>query len=137
MTNYKIVDVPVTMEKFFGKGKMLHPSLKLVESVVNTIPRGQVSTINILAKKLAKDFNVDVTCPMRFGNHIKKLAKQFPDLDSSTVPYWRVLRANETLVKTENYEACASKLEDEGFELSFKKPDQIKVIFDKDALFTF
>uniref|UniRef100_UPI003F5CE552 hypothetical protein n=1 Tax=Maribacter litoralis TaxID=2059726 RepID=UPI003F5CE552 len=77
MTKSKIVDIPTKMEKFYGKGKMLHPSVEEIEELVKTIPKGFVATIDALAKRLATDFGTDVTCPMRTGNGIKKIAERY------------------------------------------------------------
>ena len=63
-----IVSIPVKMEKFYGKGTMLHPSLDEIENLVNLIPKGKITTIDILCKRLAKDAGTNVTCPMRTGN---------------------------------------------------------------------
>lgn len=137
MTTHKIIDIPTKMEKFYGKGKMLHPSLELVELLIKRIPQGKISTIDLLAKKLANDFNVDITCPMRTGNIIKKLAKYFPIMEDSPTPYWRVIKKDEFLIKTGNLEDCAAQLEEEGFELFFKNEDKIKVNFGSNQLYTF
>ena len=74
---YKIVDVPEKMEKFYGKGTMLHPSIKEVEELLKEIPKGKITTLEVLGKKLAEDYGTDVTCPMRTGNAIKKISERY------------------------------------------------------------
>lgn len=138
MDKPNIVDIPEKMEKFYGKGKMLHPNIDIVEPVINLIPKGKITTIEVLGSKLAADFEVEITCPMRLGNTIKKIAKQNPDLNESPIPYWRIIRTDRLVIKTENFEIIAVKLEEEGFELSFNnKSGNIKVLFDEYQIFSF
>lgn len=40
------------MEKFFGKGKILHPDKDSVENLIRATPSGMITTIDILGKKL-------------------------------------------------------------------------------------
>ena len=137
MDKSKIVDIPVKMEKFYGKGKMLHPSVEEIEELIKTIPKGFVATIDTLTKRLSKDFNTDVTCPMRTGNAIKKISERYTiDTLDSEIPFWRVIRSNQLVVKSKNLELSASKIEDEGFQLIFNK-DTIKVNVDVTRIFTF
>jgi len=138
MTKSKIVDIPVKMEKFFGKGKMLHPSVEQVEELLKMIPKGSIATIDSLTKRLSDDFDTDVTCPMRTGNAIKKIAERYSnDNIDLKVPFWRVIRSNKLVVKSKNYEFSASQIEDEGFKLIFTKSDAIKVDVDSSKIFVF
>ncbi len=126
------------MEKYYGKGKMLHPSIEIVEDALRHIPQGQITTIDLVCKKLAQDFGTDVTCPMRTGNNLKKIAKAYSEVQiNANIPFWRVIRTDKMVIKFQNYEFWASKLEDEGFTLSFSKFGNIKVIFQSDNLFDF
>ena len=134
----KIVDIPIKMEKFYGKGTMLHPSITAVEELIKMIPLGYLSTIDSLAKRLAKDFGTHVTCPMRTGNAIKKISEghSIHTIDSQ-IPFWRVIRSDKQVVKTKNFEFWASKIEDEGFTLLFTKSGAIKVDIDSSRMFVF
>ena len=138
MNTSKIVSIPEKMEKFYGKGKMLHPSIEDIENLIKTIPKGKVSTIEALGKRLAKDYETDVTCPMRAGNSIKKISRRYSNENIDyKVPFWRVIRTDKCIVKTDNYEFWASKVEDEGFQLSFAKSGLIKVIVTEENMFDF
>ena len=139
MKNSKIVAIPTKMEKFYGKGTMLHPSVEDIEELVKTIPEGFIATIETLGKRLASDFDTDVTCPMRTGNAIKKIAERYLDetTNAPEVPFWRVIRTNNLVVKSKNYELGASKIEDEGFSLTYMKSGEIKVVVDTTRIFTF
>lgn len=139
MTNKNnIVSIPVKMEKFYGKGTMLHPSKEVIEELVKKIPRGSLASIDALCKRLAKDTGVNVTCPMRTGNAIKKISEQYSATYVDTnIPFWRVIKSNKQIVKSKNYELWASKIEDEGFELVYTKSGVIKVNVDDSKMFTF
>ncbi|WP_298503476.1 MGMT family protein [uncultured Maribacter sp.] len=138
MTKCKIIDIPTKMEKFYGKGKMLHPSIEEIEELVKTIPKGFVATIDALAKRLAKDFGTDVTCPMRTGNAIKKISERYSNdnIDLKT-PFWRVIRSDKMIIKSKNFDFCASKIEDEGFKLLFTKSGAIKLDVNGNRMFFF
>jgi len=138
MTKSKIVDIPIKMEKFYGKGKMLHPSIIDIEELVRTIPKGSVATIDSLAKRLAKIFSIDVTCPMRTGNALKKIAERYSnDNMDIKIPFWRVIRSDKLVIKSKNFEFWASKIEDEGFKLIFTKSGSIKLDVDSEKVFLF
>ena len=139
MRKITIVDIPKKMERYFGgKGKMLHPNIDMVEDLVRLIPFGKITTIEGLAKKLASDFETDVTCPMRTGNAIKKITERYlGDVSNNEVPYWRIVKKNQEIINSKYVALCASKLEDEGFSLSYLKSKKIKVNFNNDKLFAF
>ena len=138
MNTSKIVDIPVKMEKFYGKGKMLHPSIEDVEALIKIIPKGYVATIDAVSKRLAEDFGTDVTCPMRVGNAIKKTAERYLSEGADPdIPFWRVIRSNKLVVKSKNIEFSASKIEDEGFKLIFTKSDTIKLDANSSRMFAF
>jgi len=136
MNKPNIVTIPSKMERYYGEGTMLHPTIGIISEAILLIPKGQVTTIEHLGHKLAKDFKVNITCPMRIGNSIKKIAKS-NQLSDSNIPYWRVLRKDQLMIKTSTLEYDAVKVEKEGFELSFLKSGNIKVLFEKEELFTF
>ena len=138
MTKSKIVAIPTKMEKFYGKGKMLHPAVEDIEELVKTIPKGSVATIDAISKRLAKDFGTDVTCPMRTGNAIKKIAERYStDTIDFKIPFWRVIRSDKMILKSKNFEFWASQLEDEGFKLNFTKSGSIKLDVDSSSMFVF
>ncbi len=123
MNKSKIVPIPEKMEKYYGKGNILHPSQEDVSRYISEIPYGEVMNIKQLCEKLANEYGTQVTCPLRTGNFIKKLAKA----GNEEVPFWRVVRSDGLLVKMENLEHWAVKLEDEGIELTLTSKGKIKV----------
>ena len=137
MAKSKIVAIPSTMEKFYGKGTMLHPTIEEIEQLIKTIPRGKVATIDALTKRLSKNHGTDVTCPMRTGNGIKKIAERYvKDNIDITIPFWRVIRSDQLVVKSKNQELSASLIQDEGFQLVFNTSG-IKVQVAPNRLFLF
>ena len=138
MPKSNIVNIPVKMERFYGKGKMLHPSIDDVEALLKMVPKGKITTIEALAKRLAQNFGTDVTCPMRTGNAIKKISDRYVDESfDEQIPFWRVIRSNQQLIKSKNYERSAAQIETEGFELTYLKSKEVKVSYSEDQLFLF
>lgn len=134
-----IVDIPEKMEKFFGiKGKMLHPDILMVENLVRLIPLGKITTVDALAKKMAKDFKADISCPLRTENAVKKIIEKCADNAScDKLPFWRVVKKDKTIINSKNQELCSSKLKDDGFTLLYQKSGKIKVDFELSKLFSF
>src|SRR5437899_2853525 len=62
----KLVPVPPKMSRF-GKGMMLIPTPKLVDSLIRRVPRGKLITVGMIRKKLAAEYGADVTCPLTTG----------------------------------------------------------------------
>lgn len=133
----KIVNIPASMEKYYGVGTMLHPNLDLVIPLVKMITKGYLTTIDLIGKQLAKEFSTDVTCPMRLGNTIKKMAIDNPEAHSSEFPYWRVIRTDGFLVKTLNVTDCISLLNEEGFETVIKKSGHVKVNYKDNQVYKY
>lgn len=138
MPRPKIIHIPEKMEKFYGKGTMLHPDLSEIKELVSRIPAKKIITIGQITTHLSSIHQTDVTCPMRTGNALKKIANSYTleNLDKA-LPFWRVLRNDNTMIKSKNYEQWARLIEEEGFELSFTKSGHIKVSFDLEDVYSF
>ncbi len=138
MKKPKIVPVPEKMQKFYGVGQMLHPAMEMVEELIALIPKGKVVTIDAIAKKLATNYNTDVTCPMRTGNHLKSISKMYTlDNFKNSMPFWRVIRTDKRMLKLNNYEYWAAQLEKEGFTLEYTKSNEVKIKLSEDQLYLF
>ena len=135
-----IVQIAPQLERFFGtSGRMLKPCAATVAALVAQIPSGQVVTSDVLRRKLADQFGVEVACP-----HDTKMALLEISHDSSlnqsglNIPYWRVIKTNGEL--NHQYpgglEAQVALLQSEGFTVddSGKKP-RIKPLKDKSFAF--
>lgn len=115
----EIVDIPKTMEKFFGcSGKMLKPSPATVAAAIRKIKRGQVTTIGALCKKLAQDFKTEATCPATLEKSLC-LAATRSIAENKTLPYWRVLKNSGELNRKfpDGVEGQAANLIGEGHEI--------------------
>jgi len=129
-----IVPIPSKMEKFYGTGFMLHPTKESIIELLDQIPLGKITTIDLLSKKLANIYGTDVSCPMRLGNAIKQIAKDYPVPCIEVPPYWRVIKKDGCLVKTQNRIHCATQLGEEGITLRYISSDKIEVVL-KDTQF--
>lgn len=131
----KIVVIPKKMEKRFGKGKMLIPKPLDVNVLIRNVKRRRLITQDQIRKKLAKDFNVNVTCPITTGIFVRICAEAAEEDRKSgkdkITPWWRVIKGDGGLnekfpggVKTQtNY------LKKEGFTIlpsKGKKPPKVR-----------
>ena len=91
----KLVPITTRMSRF-GKGFMLIPTPKLVDSVIRKVPRGKLITIGTIRKKLAVEHGADVTCPLTTGIFIRIVAEAAEEARAKggkrITPYWRVVR---------------------------------------------
>jgi alkylated DNA nucleotide flippase Atl1 len=92
----KLVPVPEGMAKRLGSGMMLIPTALEVDAMIRKIPRGQVSTVSQIRRRLARWHNADVTCPLVTGIFLRIVAEAAEEDGMSgkpyITPYWRVLR---------------------------------------------
>ena len=109
-----IVSIPKTMEKYFGcAGKMLKPSPSTVASLVKSIPKGRVATIDALCKKLAKKYQTEVACPATTEKSLCLAAAE--SIEKNTrLPYWRLLKKSGELIQKlpggiKGHAACLAK----------------------------
>ena len=114
-----IVSIPKTMEKYFGcSGKMLKPSPSTVASLITTIPKGRVSTIDAVCKKLARKFKTEVACPATTEKSLC-LAAAESVTKNTRLPYWRVLKKSGELIRKlpNGIEGHAADLTKEGHKI--------------------
>jgi alkylated DNA nucleotide flippase Atl1 len=75
---------------------MLIPTPRLVNELIRKIPRGKLATVSELRRKLASDFQADVTCPLTTGIFVR-IAAEAAEEDREQgrkriAPYWRVVK---------------------------------------------
>lgn len=97
----KIVNIPPKMVKRFGTGRMLIPRPLDVNALIRKVKKGKLVTQDQIRKRLAKDFEVNVTCPITTGIFIR-IAAEAAEEDLSKgmkqiTPYWRVLKTDGSL----------------------------------------
>src|SRR5436309_15868393 len=82
----------------FGRGMMLIPTHKLVDSLIRRVPRGKLITVGTIRKKLAAEYGEDVTCPLTTGIFIRIAAEASEEARAQgtkrITPNWGVVRDN-------------------------------------------
>jgi len=99
----KIVDIPPKMAKRFGSGKMLIPKPLDVDALIRKVRKGKLITQSHIREKLARDFKVQVTCPITTGIFVR-IAAETAEEDKQSgkkriTPYWRVVRNDGRLIE--------------------------------------
>lgn len=93
--DYKVTDIPIRMQKRFGKGTILIPRPSDLEALIRKIKKGKLVTKSELRRKLAKDFNADITCPITSGIFLRIISEaseeDFEKGKKRITPYWRVV----------------------------------------------
>jgi alkylated DNA nucleotide flippase Atl1 len=148
-----IVQIAPQLERFFGtSGRMLKPCAATVAALVAQIPAGHVVTTDVLRRKLADQFKVEVTCPydtkmallgIANDSSLNESGLNHAGLNESGnktdqhVPYWRVIKANGELNPKYpgGLEAHAALLRSEGFSVDSAGKAKLKAF--KDKLFRF
>ena len=97
----KVVNVPLRMQKRFGKGKMLIPRPVEVDELIRKIPKGKLATTGQIGERLARKYKADCACPMTTGIFVK-IASETAEEDlrkgkKRITPYWRVIQADGRL----------------------------------------
>ncbi|MCK4474914.1 MGMT family protein [Candidatus Bathyarchaeota archaeon] len=131
----KIVDIPPKMVKRLGTGKMLIPRPLDVDALIRKVKKGKLVTQAEIRERLAKDFGVDVTCPITTGIFVRIAAEaaeeDLHEEKKRVTPYWRVLKKDGGLNPKfpGGVEAQAARLKEEGHVILVskgKKPPRVK-----------
>ena len=97
----KIVNVPKKMENRLGKGRMLIPKPLDVDALIRKVKIGKLVTQEQIREKLAKDFKVNVTCPITTGIFVRIAAEAAEENlrngRKQITPYWRVIKGDGRL----------------------------------------
>jgi alkylated DNA nucleotide flippase Atl1 len=100
----KVFDVPPSMRKSCGSGKMLIPRPLDVDAVIRLVPKGRVVTQAQLPVRLARDAGADVACPITTGIFVRICSEaaeeDFRNGRKKVTPYWRVVRDDGKLIDT-------------------------------------
>jgi alkylated DNA nucleotide flippase Atl1 len=92
----KVVEVPAKWQKQMGGRMVLVPTPKLVDAVIQKVPKGKLITANQIRGKLAADFKADSTCPLTTGIFLRIISEYMEEQRSkgekNISPYWRVLK---------------------------------------------
>jgi alkylated DNA nucleotide flippase Atl1 len=84
------------MRRRFGPGTILLPAPWQVQQLMQQVPRGRVTTINVIRETLARQHHATVACPIVTGIHARIVAGAAgEDLAAGrrrVTPYWRTLK---------------------------------------------
>jgi hypothetical protein len=131
----RVVDTPPKMQQRFGAGKLLIPTPALVDALMQKAPPGKLITINQIRERLARDFNVDSTCPLTTGIFVRisaEAAEEYLQMGMKEItPYWRIVKNDGSLNEKfpGGVEAQAKRLRQEGHTIEparGKKPPKVK-----------
>jgi len=123
------------MVKRFGAGKMLIPRPLDVDALIRKVKKGKLVTQDEIRKRLAKDFKVDVTCPITTGIFVR-ISAEAAEEDmrrglKQITPWWRVVKTDGSL--NEKFpggtKAQAARLRKEGYNIRLgegRKPPLVK-----------
>ena len=131
----KVVEIPATMARRFGRGKMLIPKPLDVDALIRKVRKTRLVTQSEIRSRLARDFNADVTCPITTGIFLR-IAAEAAEEDlrlgrKRITPYWRVIREDGSLNEKlpGGAEGQSRLLKQEGHNLEpgrGKKPPKVK-----------
>ena len=97
----KIIEIPPRMTKRFGEGTMLIPKPLDVDALIRKAKKGMLITVSEIRSRLARDNNVDVTCPITTGIFVRiaaeAAAEELENGKKQVTPYWRVVKADGSL----------------------------------------
>ena len=97
----KIIEIPSRMTKRFGEGTMLIPKPLDVDALIRKTKKGRLITVSEIRSRLARDNNVDVTCPITTGIFVRiaaeAAAEELENGKKHVTPYWRVVKADGSL----------------------------------------
>lgn len=116
----KIVKVPRQDSARWGGERILIADPKEFDELMKKVPKGRVTTINVLREKLAKKHGADATCPITAGIFCRIAAGAAGEEEAEgrkdVTPYWRTLKGKGEL--NEKYpgglEGQAKRLDGEG-----------------------
>ena len=84
---------------------MLIPTPKIVDEQLRMIPNGEFIPVKELRKILAKEFNVDMACPLTTGIFLRIVSEAaFEEYQNGTAidkiaPFWRVVDVKSKMAK--------------------------------------
>lgn len=110
----KVQKIPVGLEKYLGKGKMVLPSQATVMKELQNIPEGKLITIPVIRESIAEQFGVTTTCPKTC---LKMLRNMMEEKSSGA---YHVLNGKGELIASD-LELQAELLAADGFDLDRSK----------------
>ena len=94
----KIKIIPRKLSKSWGKGKFVLPSPIEVNTLMKRVPKGKLTTINEIRKKLAKKYKTTTACPIVTGIFAwisaNAAEEDIKDGRKKVTPYWRTIKSD-------------------------------------------
>ena len=128
----KVVKIEGKLERTWGSGTCVIADPKEVDELMRNVPKGKVTTINLIREKLAKKHKTTIACPITTGIFASICAHAAEEESAMGIkevtPYWRTLKGEGELnPKYPGGEAHAKKLlEKEGLKV-IQKGKKFKV----------
>lgn len=98
------------------------------DKYMRLVPKGKLITTSELRNRIARDYNVEVCCPLTAGIFVNIVAWASYQRETDITPYWRTLKSNGELnIKyPEGIERQKKLLEEEGHTIITKGTKNIK-----------
>jgi hypothetical protein len=94
----KIKIIPRKLSKSWGKGRFVLPSPLEVNTLMKRVPKGKLTTINEIRKKLAKKYKTTTACPIVTGIFAwisaNAAEEDIKDGRKKVTPYWRTIKSD-------------------------------------------
>lgn len=131
----KVSKIDERMSTRWGTGTVVIPDPLEVDTIMRSVPRGRLITINQIRERLAKKHGATIGCPITTGI-FASMAARAAEEDAAEgkkdiTPYWRTLKVGGTLSDKfpGGAEAQAAKLKAEGHTIETDrsgKPKRVK-----------
>jgi alkylated DNA nucleotide flippase Atl1 len=122
----RVFRISAKHSKRWGTGTCVIPAPIEVDELMRAVPKGKLTTINELRKKLAKTHGATIACPITTGIFSWIAAHAADEAERAgkkrITPYWRTLKANGELNPKYpgGIENLAARLRAEGHEIQQK-----------------
>ena len=94
----KIKTIPRKLSKSWGKGRFVLPFPPEVNTLMKRVPKGKLTTINEIRRKLAKKYKTTTACPIVTGIFAwisaNAAEEDIKDGRKKVTPYWRTIKSD-------------------------------------------
>ena len=116
MPKIKVLDNVEVIKRYGGTHMLLAPPIDY-DNEMKLVPKGKLTTSELIRSRLSKKYGGDFTCPLTAGIFINIVAWASFQRSENITPYWRTLKKDGEL--NEKFPggvmAQQEKLENEGF----------------------
>lgn len=92
----KVVRIEGKMSRRWGEGTCAIPAPRQVDALIRRVPRGRVTTVNLLRAAVAKEYGATIGCPITTGIFCWIAAHAAEEAAAAgrrrITPWWRVLK---------------------------------------------